>query len=443
MLVQFGIGQRVLHGEYGDGVVKGATANGAFLRVLFSAIGAEERVIASALRARGVAPASVESTATPAPPALPPSAPTSEAALDGRRLAVECLRQGLPPPGKLASWTFGHVNARRKLDAALRRAAEGEGSVLLVRAGYGNGKSHFGRLGRDLAHEHGFVTMQVDLDGEGLSLSTGTRAFSALFASAALPPAGDGSADHLVPGLGTLLKLAGPRAPKRLPQALEELEPFLGIADRWIESEGACEVLERYLSGEVGKLEAVARIREVLGVRIELTSLDLNYGTTDRRQQARAQQVARVTRLGMLAGAKGGFVVLDELDHDLAGHDANVGLQLRHLAKIALRNPIVLVLLARETNGLDIDGAEAVELDALEEEELARLVDKTVETYMGVHASPVLTRGRAELLQALQRRYAESFEADGWGPRFFVRSAIEACEATRLLRLDSLAAALT
>jgi hypothetical protein len=441
MLVQFGIGQRVLHGEYGDGVVKGVTANGAFLRVLFSAIGAEERVIASALRARGVGPASLESTATPAPPVLPPSTPIPEAALDGRRLAVECLRQGLPPPGKLASWTFGHVKARRKLDAAIRRAAEGEGSVLLVRAGYGNGKSHLGRLGRDLAHEYGFLTMHVELDGEGVSLSTGTRAFSALFASLALPPAGDGSADHLVPGLGTLLKLAGPRAPKKLPQALEEFKPFLGIADRWIESEEACEVLERYLSGEVGKLEAVARIREVLGVRIALTSLDLNYGTTDRRQQARAQQVARVTRLGMLAGAKGGFVLVDELDHDLAGHDSSVALQLEHLARIALENPIVLVLLARETNGLDIDGAEAIELDALEEEELARLVDKTVETYMGVHASPALTRGRAELLQVLQRRYAESFEADGWGPRFFVRSAIEACEATRLLRLDSLAAA--
>ena len=45
--------------------------------------------------------------------------------------------------------------------------------MLLVRAPYGQGKSHLGRLARELAAEHGLLTMHVELDGRGLSMRDG------------------------------------------------------------------------------------------------------------------------------------------------------------------------------------------------------------------------------------------------------------------------------
>ena len=73
---------------------------------------------------------------------------------------------------------------------------------------------------------------------------------------------------------------------------------------------------------------------------------------------------------------------------------------------------------------------------------MGQLVEKTVDTYCGAFPSPALARGRAELVRGLLDRYADSFAEEGWGPRFFVRTAIEVCEATRLLGLSSLAEAL-
>ena len=144
---------------------------------------------------------------------------------------------------------MGARKAREAVDGALAEAAKGRGSTLLVRAGYGKGKSHLGRLARELALEQRIATMHLELDGQGLTLGTGALWLSSLFGSVTLP-AVTGEDEHLVTGLGTVLRRAAPRA-KPLPERLALFGPFLDRTERWVESEDAVVVLERYLSGDL------------------------------------------------------------------------------------------------------------------------------------------------------------------------------------------------
>lgn len=428
-------GQRVTSSEFGKGVVRGTSAGG-MLRVYFDATESVEFVSADSVRAMGSdAPPPTKMRAEPAP------AP-KQLTVDKRRLAVECLRQGLPPPEMLASWTFGHAKARKKMDAAIANAAKGSGSVLMVRAAYGQGKSHLGRLGCELAREQGFLTMNVELDGDGLSLRYGTRVIASLFASARMPAVGDAETEHLVPGLAPLLRRAA--TVKRLPKRLEIFKPFLEEPEWWVESEPAIETLEAYLSGDLNAPTASGRLQEFLGKRFRLQSLRMAYGTAEDRQHAQAEQLLRVTELAVQAGAKGAFVVIDELDHDLRNdRDSRVSEMLEQLAAVAKKGPVVVLLLARDGTNHDahfeIDDAEELVLDGLADKEIALLVDKAIDTYGAAFPLPALHSGREEFLGVLRDQFDSEYERSGWGPRFFVRATIEACEAVRTRGLRSLA----
>jgi hypothetical protein len=428
------IGQRVRSSAFGAGTVRSVTGDGSTLKVYFDAIGGVETVNASL-----VAPlAPVGSEIGPpriSPPRIPALAPVTPAPLNLQRLAVECLRQGLPPPGKLASWTFGHLKARAAIDAAIARAARGEGSVLYAQAGYGQGKSHLGRLGRELAREQGLASLHVELDGDGLSLASGTRLVAALFASARLPKAGEDH-DHLVPGLATILRRAAPLARRGLPPGLGAFAPFLENPTKWAESDDVIEVIEEYLSGHRNRATAAEALTTRLREKIALEPLKMDWGPIAQRRRNQAEQLGRIVQLIKVAGAKGAFVVLDELDHDFQGELDRKNAMLRELAQVARHGPIVLLLLART---LDLRGAEELVLGTFTDLELEQLVVKVIDAFAAVYPSPALAKGRGELLKALLTKYNREYAQRGWGPRFFVRATIECCEVARLSGHDTLA----
>lgn len=444
-MAPFEIGQRVQSDEFGPGIVRGTTAYGALIRVHFEATDTTEMVSAASLRLAASRSNGAQTGATTATPIPLTKVVKPVFALDERRLAVECLRQGLPPPGKLTSWTFGHEKPRAAVDAAIQGAAGGTGSVLLVRAAYGQGKSHLGRLGRELALEQGLATMHVELDGEGLSLRDGAGAVAALFASARLPKSATGDSEHLVPGLGTILRRAAPVASKGgIPKALEAFEPFLDRPSRWIESEPAVEVLESYLSGHVNAVGASEQLSSLLGESVAVPGLRMGYGTTAARQRSQAEQLGRVVHLAVIAGAKGAFIVIDELDHDVLNDwDGRVSDMLKELTRVARKNAIVLLLLTRENRedeqGLKFSDAQDLVLDQLREREVESLVHKTVDTYAGAFPSPALHNGRDDLLKRLREKFKREYLSSGWGPRYFVRATIEACEVARTQGKSSLA----
>lgn len=457
----FARGQRVVSPKWGVGTVREVAAGGAILRVWFDIIDGVQSVMAAELSAVEGTRAQPEPAGMPAPGrrviaatdratanrpspvepvALPEVAPGS--ALDGKRLAVECLRQGLPPPRKLISFTVGHKNARNRIDTAIARAIQGQGSTVVVKADYGQGKSHWGRMARELALEQGLLTMHVELDGDGLSLgrtTTSTRVLATLFSSMALPIAEDEEDGHLVPGLGTLLRRAAGVLAGRVPRKLKAFEPFLRRADELVESEELVELVEAYLSGELSRGMAVYALRELIGERIYLQPLGLSYGSTGERRGAQVRLLSNVVELGIEAGAKGALIVLDEIDHDLQDRPEEVLNMLGRLAGLARDNPIVMVMLTPSELGLSVKGAVEVKLEPLDPAQLNALMRKTIDTFASAFPATALERGREELMDALLLKYEGDFRDAGWGPRFFVRSTIEACEAARHQKLDSLA----
>lgn len=403
----FQVGQGVISAEFGPGVVRAITAQGA-IRVHFELTDTIETVDAESLRLEHARTAALERTLPVAPIPLRNVVFRAERG-DERRLAVECLRQGLPPPGKLTSWTFGHQRARRALDAAIQTAARVPGSVLIVRAAYGQGKSHLGRLGRELAHEARFATMHVELDGAGLSLRDGTGALAALFASLRLPPLASGDADHLIPGLATVLRRAASAARGGFPASLELFEPFLANPSKWVESEPAVEVLERYLSGALNRTDAASQLSRLLGEASHLPSLGMASGTLSERQRAQAEQLGRVADLAALAGAKGTFVVIDELDHDIPNDaDGRITNMLAELARVTRKHKLVLLLLTLDQegdDGLSVSGAQEVTLDPFRDDEVDSLVTKAIETYAAAFPFSGAHNGRSELIHRLREEF--------------------------------------
>ena len=131
----------------------------------------------------------------------------------------------------------------------------------------------------------------------------------------------------------------------------------------------------------------------------------MDWGTSDDRRQRQADQLGRIVQLAVLAGAKGAFIVIDELDHDFQSDLEKKNAMLAELSRVAVRGPIVLLLLARELN---MTGAQELVLGEFSEPELQQLVEKSIDAFAAAHPSPVLTRGRKELFAALVKKYRRS-----------------------------------
>jgi hypothetical protein len=316
-----------------------------------------------------------------------------------------------------------------QIGAALEDAASrARGSVVVVEGSYGQGKSHVGRWARELALSRQVATMSVDLDGGGVSLANSSRLLAHLFASLRVPN-GNGAGDP-VPGLGTLLREAAGSG-RGVPRGCEEFRPFLGDAARWEGNEEAIEVLEEYLGGELAKSKADSRLAEV-GLRFALPALRLNYGTLGERLVAQGQQLARVVSLARACGAKAGLVVVDEVDHEFAEGDVHRSQRafdtIRAWGKEFASQPVVLLLLAPP----ELDGwppvCRRVQLPGLTKSELKSLTEKVVEAYRKVRPEIVVRDGVERLFRGLFDDFSKRYRDEGWGPRYFVRATVEACE---------------
>ncbi len=428
-------GQLVRHRQFGTGKVLASPVAGA-VRVYFDIIASTEMVRVVDLEFVGP----VQTAApTPPPPVAPPSEKTVQQELP--RLTVECLRQGLPPPGKLIDWTVGHVAARAAVAGAIKRAEGGSASVLSVRALYGQGKSHLGRLAGELALSRGFALFNAELDGKGTTLADGIGLLDALFSSVQLPPNGADD-DHRIRGLGAILRRAsrasGPRGLR-----LERFAPFL-TDTRWLDSEEAIGVVEGFLCGRQSKTAAVVELNRV-GVYLSPAALSLNSGRLDQRRKNQVEHLGCVVDLCTRAGARGAMIVIDEFDHDFLGPTGKLETKaemLFALAEACLGLPVVLIFLTTTPlsflTGLITTFAE-VELDSFSDAAIESIVNRTVDAFADAYPSPVFARGRSSLFNGLLAKFRAEYERDGWGPRFVIRATIEACEVARGQQLRSLA----
>ncbi len=428
------VGQSVKHPQFGVGRVESVLSGGEKLRVYFSSIATAKTIAASFLGGgqtvapRGPAPSSRPHVAPAAPAGggEPPGEPPEEQIK--ARLAVECLRQGLPPPGGVKAWTVGLKDVQSRIGAALDDASSlGKGSLVVVEGGYGQGKSHIGRWARELALSRQIATMNAELDGGGISLANSSRLLAYLFASLRVPN-GNGAGDP-VPGLGTLLREAA-RSGRGVPRGCEDFGPFLGNAGHWEGNEEAIEVLEEYLGAELAKNSAETRLAG-LGLPLSLPALRLNWGTLAARLVAQARQLARVVALARASGAKAGLIVIDELDHEFADHNAQRSLRafetIKAWNKEFSREPIVLVLLA-PTGITGWPACRRVALPLLTGPELKCLTAKVVEAYRKAKAEIIVRDAVDRLFGRLLDDFNSRFRDEGWGPRYFVRATVEACE---------------
>ncbi len=425
------VGDTVRHPRYGLGRVQAIVDGGLAARVYFEVVDRSYRLPLSELVATG-SPGPVASSAlvrTPKPVCLP----TAVQEHHRKRLVVECLRHGLPPPGGLASWTVGFVNVRKQIDLALSQAARRHrGTAFVVEAGYGQGKSHVGHLARELAVEHRLLVMHAELDGTAVTLRNGSGLLGRLFASAVLSDQDDNDGMRAISGLGTVLRRAAQRLRGRVPEGLSLFSSLLEHAEDWEANEEAIERLEGYLAGDRRRREVEVEVRAILNEpSLTLPPLRTNYGRLEERREAQAEQLARIVSLGIEAGAEGGLIVLDELDHDFGPQGTNrirAEQTLGALCGLVPDEPIVFLLLAPAGARLDVPKAEKLDLPELDDDELRQVTRRAIDAYAEAFPGKARTVGGDRLFDHLLRRFNDEFRNLGWGPRFFVRAAIEACD---------------
>lgn len=427
-------GDRVRHALYGVGVVERVMSQGGVVRVYFESIGQAKAVGASeviAIEPHGdVAPSPVSERPTTGRTREP--AITQPPESWANRLTLECLRQGLPPAGRVEAWTVGLQDVRARLGAALNDASQhGRGSLIVVEGAYGCGKSHVARWAKECAIHRGLATMHVELDGRGLSLASPGPLVARLLQSIELP---DGRGQPRPgQGLGLLLQVGAPGLKGAIPKDLSDFSFFLNRWEVWHTDDEAVELLELFLSGELSKAQAEAEFRSLLGdPSLAVPPLRMNYGSQHDRIQARIDQLRRLLRLAERCGASGALVVIDELDHEPTGRSGDLermrlGLQMFKL--LAKGSPVVTMLLATPgMTDLKKEAEREVRLPPLERAALKSLVEKTVNLYRTVYPAWRPGDNLDRFFNRLWVRYQKDFDRLGWGPRFFVRATVEACE---------------
>lgn len=450
MVSPLSVGQAVRHQRYGKGTVQAILDDGQTARVYFELIMLPRYIhilelipTESPSSEQVVTPPEVKITAAPIPmPAdLIISSITKGTEIQipplskgpGNRLVVECLRQGLPPCGNINDWTVGFRGVKNSIVKSLEQAAseKGTGSVFILEAGYGQGKSHVGQFARENALSNGLMTMHAELDGTAITLSSGVGLLSRLFASAVVPNTGERGFPP-VPGLGTILKHAARRLHGNVPRGLDLFTSFLKVADSWEGNEEAIELLERYLSGDGNRLAIEGDLQNVLGVPLlTLPSSKVNWGAMEDRLKAQANQLLRIVRLGKAAGAKGALIVLDEFDHEFSS-SATLSWKAQEFLKlicgIAERESVVFLFLTPSNPEFDISGARRLKLPRLEVSEFKSVYLQTIGAYRVAFPGYSIAGGEDTLFEGLFDKYQAEYKDQGWGPRFFVRAAIEACD---------------
>lgn len=413
---------RVGHPKYGKGKVLDPVGPGQ-VRVYFDSIGGERVVPENELQPLGTA-SQVSGTI---PEASQLSAAWSDAAgLRAERLTLECLRQGLPPRGRVEAWTVGFSDVRNTLSTTIDNVGKSaKGSTIVVQGSYGHGKSHAGEFVREVALKRGLMVLRADLDGQGVTLARSGRLLARLLASLELPPATGGAA---IPGLGSLLRIAASKLRGRVPPGCRLLGPILDHASEWEGSEETIVLLEDYLAGERKRLTLEFELRHMLpGVPLRLPPLRTNWGSVDARIGAQMEVLSAIIALGVATGTPGALLILDEFDHEIHSREwPRATGALRALTDLPRRAPLVIVLLS--PSNLPLTDVRHLMLKPLDSGDLRSLIFRTVEAYHAAYPGKLPRGGEEELFQGLLGLYKKEYEALGWGPRFFVRAAVEACE---------------
>jgi hypothetical protein len=426
-------GDRVRHRLYGTGVVERVMSDGGLARVYFDSIGQVKAIGTAELSAIDSGETLPKASSQPPAkggPGGPGSRPPSGSGAS--RLALECLRQGLPPVGKIEAWTVGLEDVRTKLGAAIDDASQHRrGSLVFVEGNYGCGKSHVAYWAKEIAVKRNLAIMHVELDGHGLSLASPGPLLARLLQSLELPD-GRGQA-RLSHGLGVLLQAAAPGVKGAIPKDLSEFSFFLNRWEAWHTDDEAVELLEHFLSGELSKAQAQAAFRTLLGEpSLAVPALRLNYGSRIDRVQARGEQLRRLLRLAERCGARGALVLIDELDHEPAGsaHETEkVRAGLEMFTQLAKSGPIITMLLATPGMAhLKTAAQREIHLPPLERADLKILVQRTVDLYRTVYPTWSPGDGLDLFFNRLWALYHKDFDRLSWGPRFFVRATVEACE---------------
>lgn len=413
---------RVAHAKYGKGVVLVRIGPGQ-VRVYFDSIGGTRVVPENDLRPLGAA--SHISGSIPEPSEL--SAVRSDAAgLRAERLTLECLRQGLPPRGHVEAWTVGFSEVRTTLSTAIANVEKSAtGSTIVVQGSYGHGKSHAGEFVREVALKRGVIVLRADLDGQGVTLARSGRLLARLLASLELP---SGTGATAVPGLGSLLRVAASKLRGRVPPGCKLLGPVLEHATEWEGSEETIVLLEDYLAGERRRLQLEFELRHMLpGVPVRLPPLRTNWGSVEARIGAQMEVLSAIIALGVATGAPGALLILDEFDHEIRSREwPRATGALRALIDLPRRAPLVIVLLS--PSNLPLADVRHLTLKPLDSGALRSLTLRTVEAYRAAFPDKLPRGEEEELFQRLLGLYKKEYEALGWGPRFFVRAAVEACD---------------
>lgn len=413
---------RVGHAKYGKGVVQVRIGPGQ-IRVYFDSIGGTRVVPDSELQPLGAASHVSGNTAMAQ---QLPAVRSDAAGLRAERLTLECLRQGLPPLGRVEAWTVGFSEARTTLVTAIDNVGRSaKGSTIVVEGSYGHGKSHAGEFVREIALKRGVMVLRADLDGQGVTLARSGRLLARLLASLELP---SGFGASVVPGLGSLLRLAASKLRGRVPSGCELLGPVLEHATEWEGSEETIVLLEDYLAGERKRLQLEFELRHMLpGVPVRLPPLRTNWGSLEARIGAQMEVLSSIIALGVATGTPGALLILDEFDHEIRSREwPRATGALRALIDLPRRAPLVIVLLS--PSNLPLADVRHLTLKPLDSGALRSLTLCTVEAYRAAFPDKLPRGGEEELFQRLLRMYKKEYEALGWGPRFFVRAAVEACD---------------
>lgn len=409
------VGTRVRHPRYGVGSVMGVERVG-YARVRFDILSSTFEVATSELDAGN----SSGSTggAAPTPTATPP--------MDEARLCVECLRQGLPPPGELLRWTVGQTAARQVVVEAFR---SGRSAILNIHGSYGHGKSHIGRMAREVADQQGIAQMHVELDGAERALANGAGLIDGLLSNLVLPRALR-SADA-GPGIADVLRRCSPIGGR-----MKKSDPFEPLLRNkcWLESEEAAADVVGYLLGQVKRQaaeEAIARECQAY-IALNTTGISVFGASVEDKAANHAEYLGKVSSLALRAGARGVVVVLDEFDQDRRATVHRRHHMLLQMQQAFANLPVVMILLSTHAIHWPVPTMVALRLEPLSRADLNFLISQAFACCERAYPSVDLATGRAQVQETILKRFEDYYRRENdWGPRYVIRAAVEACEAVR------------
>lgn len=436
MTSDISIGSVVRHPKYGEGTIQQIDALQNRVWIHFKLLNNSKLIplgeIADSIQKGSVINSNQSSFAK-----MPVTIRTGESVNGKKRLALECLRQGLPPFGRICEWTVGFKEVQQEIRKVLEATIqENRGKVLIIEAGYGAGKTHLGQIAMELSLSMGMLQMHIEFDGKALIPSDGVRLLSHLFSTAKLNSSLCDSLD--ISGLGTLLKLANRKMREkrvRLPLSLSCFRPFFEMEEDWVENEEAVEIIERYLGGELNRSDSFAKLTSVLGRHVELPPLKMAYGTIADRIAAQKEQLNRIVQLAKIAGAKGAFLLMDEFDHVFHRNyqnkivlDDRACMVLESMCKLTEKCPLVMLWLTVSNDTMGFPNSRLLRLPELTIRELEDLTLNTIQAYKEAFPDLSVQGNYKRFTNRLYRKFKEEYSDIGWGPRFFVRAAIEACD---------------